>query len=71
MNANWFASGDQSPEEAMKLIASMCELLVGPASRRMMRPVCASATYRSMLNSPRREKKASYLPSGLTVGERL
>ena len=68
MNANCFASGDHAPDDEMNVMASKCELLVGPASFLITRPVCASATNSSISNRPRRAKNATSLPSGLTVG---
>ena len=69
MNANCLPSGDQAPLELMKFSASKCGSLDGDASFLMMRPVFASATYRSMLNRLRDEKNATYLPSGLITGD--
>ena len=43
INANLLASGDQPPDELMKLIASKCGSLSGPPSFLIKRPVCASA----------------------------
>jgi hypothetical protein len=71
MNANLLPSGDQSPAELTKLIASKCGSLDGPPSFLMTLPVVASATNRSMLNRFRLEKKANSFPSGLIVGARL
>ena len=69
--ANFALSGDQAPEVEMKLMASKCESLVGPASFLITLPVCASATNRSISNRLRRAKNAKSLPSGLIVGARL
>ena len=70
-NANFALSGDHAPDVEMKLIASKCESLVGPASFLITRPVCASATNSSISNRLRRAKNATSLPSGLTVGARF
>ena len=53
-NANLRLSGDQAPDVLMKLIASKCESLVGPASFLITRPVVASATNSSISNRLRR-----------------
>jgi hypothetical protein len=71
MKANLSLDGDHDPDDEMKVMASKCELLVGPASFFMTRPVTASATNSSISNRPRRAKKATSLPSGLTVGARF
>src|SRR5512146_1533801 len=71
MNANLLPVGDQSPAELMKLNASKCGSLDGPASFLMILPVAASPMNRSMLKRFRLEKKANSLPSGLSVGARL
>src|SRR5512146_2049579 len=71
MNAKWLPSGDQSPAELMKLSASKCGSLDGPASFLMVLPVTASPMNRSMLKRFRLEKNANSLPSGLSVGARL
>src|SRR5438045_9199226 len=71
MNANLSLLGDHDPDDELNVIASECELLVGPASFLLTRPVAASATNSSISNRPRRAKKATSLPSGLTVGARF
>src|SRR6478672_3404666 len=71
MKANLSLDGDQAPDDEMKVIASKWELLVGPASFLITRPVTASATNSSISNRPRRAKNATSFPSGLTVGARF
>src|SRR5690348_8623203 len=71
MNANLLSSGDQSPAEFTKLMASKWGSLSCPPSFLMILPVVASPMYRSIVNRFRLEKNAKSFPSGLIVGARL
>src|SRR5579883_560176 len=66
--ARYFPSGDHDPEEFENESASKCGLELGLVSRRIVRPVAASAMYRSKENRSRLVMNATSFPSGLMDG---
>ena len=70
-NANFFPSGDQVPDDSIKLKSSISLLLTTLDSFLIILPVLASARKRSRVNRFFSEKNARYFPSGLIDGEIL
>ena len=64
-------SGLHDPAEPMNCRLVKCEFSAVSTSLRTMRPVVASARYRSIENRSRDEKKTMWRPSGLIDGDTL